>query len=464
MLSLLLAKKNFKLIFGLGVILLPTFSSAQFAYEGPIPAITSGYGSFGTTAFTSEFFQLIPDSTMECNDTVRCIITYPSNISSPTPTVFKFPGSSNRKLSDSVYWNESKFYREFVASNGYVSVTMQWNDESDYGCAYYMLEQAAQRYGQYIDTTRVGIHGMSQGAAVTNWLSLKKYINDGWGSNGRFAWPDAGASFIGWVDDWPNDIATQTDSGLAAMPDDVLYLMTISDWDQTPDPRTFIDMYNFMGVPDSNKEFFIIRGDTINNYIYWATHFTNNTWENDSSQFYVYITKHDALDYWLGSRLLHALMEAAWNNDPMARRICMGNGDTLQTKIAGGAMRGPIVTDQPWMTMIASWNSGQGYMNPCTVPWNMRQYVTADACFNLSVPEADNHPQLKIYPNPARTFNRIIVESDLEIEHVLVVNEIGQRIAEFKSNSFEIDKSGTFYLGITFVNGRRTALKLNVSE
>ena len=25
-----------------------------------------------------------------------------------------------------------------------------------------------------------------------------------------------------------------------------------------PDPRTFIDMYNFMGVPDSNKEFFII--------------------------------------------------------------------------------------------------------------------------------------------------------------------------------------------------------------
>jgi len=109
MLSLLLAKKNLKLIFGIGVFLLPTFASAQFAFEGPIPAITSGYGSFGNTVFTSEFFQLIPDSTMECNDTVRCIITYPTNISSPTPTVFKFPGSSNRKLSDSVYWNESKF-------------------------------------------------------------------------------------------------------------------------------------------------------------------------------------------------------------------------------------------------------------------------------------------------------------------------------------------------------------------
>jgi hypothetical protein len=223
-------------------------------------------------------------------------------------------------------------------------------------------------------------------------------------------------------------------------------------------------MYNFMGVPDSNKEFFIIRGDTINNYIYWATHFTNNTWENDSSQFYVYITKHDALDYWLGSRLLHSLMEAAWNNDPVARRICMGNGDTLQTKIAGGAMRGPIVTDQPWMTMIASWNSGQGYMNPCTVPWNMRQYVTADACFNLSVPEATDHPQLKVYPNPALIFRTITIESDLEIEHILVVNEAGQQIAEFHSNAFELTKSGSFYLGITFVNGRRTAVKLNVSK
>ena len=464
MLSVLLAKKNLKLIFGLGVILLPTFSYAQFAFEGPIPAITSGYGSFGSAPIQSDFFQLVPDSTMECNDTVRCIITYPEGVTSETPTVFYFPGSSNTNRSDSAYWKVSQFYREFVASNGYISVTMQYNGENTYGCAYYLLDEAVKRYGHMIDTTKVGIHGMSQGAAVTNWLSLKKYINDGWGANGRFAWPDAGATFIGWLTNWPEDIETQTDSGLAAMPDDVLYLTTYSDWDQTPDPRTLIDMYNFMGVPDSNKEFMIIRGDTINNYIYWATHFTTNTYVPDSLQFYVNVTKHDALDYWLGSRLLHALMGAAWDKDPLARRICMGDGDTLQTQIAGGALRGPIVTDKPWMTMIASWNSGQGYMNPCTVSWNMRQYVTADACFILSVPEADNHPQLKVYPNPARTFSRITIESDLEIEHVLVVNEIGQRIAEFNSNSIRVENAGAYYLGITFVNGQRTAVKLNVRQ
>ena len=448
------------------LLFFPASLFGQFAFEGPIGPITSGYGAFGDSMVTSEFFYLPPDTTLECQDTIHGIITYPSGIDGPRPVVFRFPGASNENLNDSIYWNESKFYREFVASHGYVSVTMQWNfdNSNNYGCAYQMVQQIANLHSDKIDTTRVGIHGMSYGASMTNWLSLKKFAGDNWGTNGRFAWPDAGASFIGFTNDWPKDIATQTDSGLAAMPDDVLYLVTLSEWDQTPDPRTLIDMYNFMGVPDTNKEFFILRGDTVNNYIYWATHFTTNTWDEDSNQFSIYITKHDALDYWLGSRLLHSLMEAAWNNDPVARRICMGNGDTLQTKIAGGAMRGPIVTDQPWMTMIASWNSGQGYMNPCTVPWNMRQYVTADACFNLSVPEANDHPQLKVYPNPARIFSTITIESDLEIEHVLVVNEIGQRIAEFHSNAFELTKSGSFYLGITFVNGRRTAVKLNVSE
>ena len=78
----------------------------------------------------------------------------------------------------------------------------------------------------------------------------------------------------------------------------------------------------------------IIRGYTVNNYVYLATHFTTNTYDNDSSQFSVYVTKNDALDYWLGTILLHSLMEAAWNGDTAARRICMGNGDPTQTTIA----------------------------------------------------------------------------------------------------------------------------------
>ena len=445
-------------------LILPFFTMGQFAFEGPIPKITQGFGAFGNNAFTSEFFQLTPDSTYECSDTLRCIITYPTGLNSTRGTVFRFPGSSNTNMTDSNYWNESKLDREFVASLGYVSVTMQYNNANEYGCAYYLLDEAVRLYSNLIDTTRVGFHGISQGAAVTNWLSLKKYTNDGWGSNGRFAWPDAGASFIGWLDNWPQDIDVQSDSGLAAMPDDVLYLMTLSDWDQVPDPRTLIDMYNFMGVPDSNKEFMIIRGDTVNSYIYWATHFTLNSYENDSNQFNVYVTKHDALDYWMGTRLLHSLMEAAWNNDKTARRICMGNGDTLQTTIAGGQMRGPIVTDTPWMSMLHSWNSGLGFMGDCEAPWNMRQYVTADACFILDIPEVSAQTEVKMYPNPAQTNRQITFESSERIISIVVFDLLGRIQQSTTDSSLTLGYSGNYVLGITFDSGRKTALRLTVID
>ena len=157
---------NLKCFAVLGVLFLPFLSWGQFDYEGPIPRITSGYGSFGSYSVESQFFYLAPDSTIECEDTVRAIITYPVGISSPKPTVFRFPGSSNNSMADSVYWRESQFYREFVASNGYVSVTMQWNNSSHYGCSYHLLRQAAKQFSNMIDTSRVGIHGMSQGGAV----------------------------------------------------------------------------------------------------------------------------------------------------------------------------------------------------------------------------------------------------------------------------------------------------------
>ena len=116
---------------------LPTILTAQFAYEGPIPPITTGYGAFGDSTFTSQFFYLAPDTTLECQDTIHGIITYPNGIHSPRPVVFRFPGASNENLNDSVYFRESQFYREFVASHGYVSVTMQWNydNSNNYGCA-----------------------------------------------------------------------------------------------------------------------------------------------------------------------------------------------------------------------------------------------------------------------------------------------------------------------------------------
>ncbi len=55
-----------------------------------------------------------------------------------------------------------------------------------------------------------------------------------------------------------------------------------------------------MRVPDSNKGIPIIRGDTVNSYIYWATHETERTYVEDTSSLN-FFTLHDqvrCLDYW----------------------------------------------------------------------------------------------------------------------------------------------------------------------
>ena len=73
----LLCKKVLKSFTALGAFLFSVLLSGQYAFDGPIPAITSGYGSFGNDSVVHEFFTVDPDSLFECNDTVRGIISYP---------------------------------------------------------------------------------------------------------------------------------------------------------------------------------------------------------------------------------------------------------------------------------------------------------------------------------------------------------------------------------------------------
>ncbi len=460
----MLIKMNPKSFMVLGVLFLPFSLFSQFVFEGPIPPIDSGYGSFGSDSVIHEFFSIAPDSLKECDDTVSGIISYPYNASGALPVVFSFPGGSYRNYGDSDYFKAQNFYQSFVASNGYVAATAQYNSTSgsDEGCAYHWTETLVKNRSNLIDSTRMGMRGYSLGAGIANWLSLTQFNDRNWGSNGRFVWPDAGASFIGWHWDWPDDIYRQTDSGLAAMPDDVIYLMTLHDLDNVADPRCGIDIFNFMGVPDSNKEFYVIKGDTVGNYIYWATHFTQSTYARDSSQFTAFITKHDALDYWFGTRMLHAAMETAWGNDPIARRICLGNGDSLQTLWANGQLRSPVVSDHPWMTSFESWNSGAGYMNPCEVSWNMRQYVTANACFTLDIPEIQEQESIKLFPNPCRIGQNIEIQSNKEISAVEVFNLLGRTVLITDKQTFQLDQSGTYVLGIRYEDGTTTALRFTI--
>lgn len=149
--------------------------------------------------------------------------------------------------------------------------------------------------------------------------------------------------------------------------------------------------------------------------------------------------------------------------DPIARRICLGDNDSIQMNWANGQLRSPIVSDTPWMTMFHSWNNGNGYSSPCTVQWNMRQYVTADACFTLDIPEITKQSSIKLYPNPVVHNEEIILESEKEIESIEVFNLLGRKVLTSKSSIFKVTLPGTYVLGMQFSDGTTKALRFIVN-
>ncbi|MDO7653033.1 MAG: T9SS type A sorting domain-containing protein [Schleiferiaceae bacterium] len=116
------------------------------------------------------------------------------------------------------------------------------------------------------------------------------------------------------------------------------------------------------------------------------------------------------------------------------------------------------------MNMFASWNSNQGYMYSCQVSWNMRQYVTADACFTLSLPESEQIPGLRIFPNPARIRTSINIETNKGIEHIQVISAAGRTISESNQGPIEIHQPGVYFLMISLKDGTRQSAKVLITD
>ena len=94
----------------------------------------------------------------------------------------------------------------------------------------------------------------------------------------------------------------------------------------------------------------------------------------------------------------------------------------------------------------------------------MRQYVTADACFTLDVPEVETLPHLHLFPNPATVGQTITLNSTKEIATIEIFNEAGRTIDKATSTHFSLPTTGWFVLGITYTDGTKQAAKLFVSQ
>ena len=312
--------------------------------DGPISKPVSGYGADGPHEVAKivyenpAFSQLDPE------------IFYPKDIAEPRPTIFFAHGYGG---------NQSAYYQgtlEFIAKKGYVAVfvpypTLGVTIDDRYDILWAGFKEAVAKYPALIDTTKIGFMGHSFGAGAIIGLGYKGFVEEGWGENGRFLFPLA---------QWYS--YQLTDEQLENFPDNTKLIEQVYADDDVNDHRMAIDIFNHINIPDTEKDYIMMETDEIDGYTYIADHRVPTSVEG-SRPF-------DAYDYYGIYRLLDALMDYSFNNNPTAKNVALGNGSPEQITMPafkGETLTPLISTDEP--TPV---NAQDFYTNPCNGIQNPR--------------------------------------------------------------------------------------------
>jgi hypothetical protein len=289
--------------------------------DGPISRPKSGFGSDGMFLVSKITFQspLNPSRNVE--------IFYPTEINKPKPTLF---------FSHAFGGDNSDYYKgllEFVAKKGYVIIFSPYptngvtvNDR--YNILWESFKKAVTDYPNLIDKTRVGFLGHSFGGGASFGLAYKGFVDEGWGTNGRFIFAMA---------QWYSFQLTQ--SQLQNFPANTKLVTQVYDEDVVNDHRMAIDIFKNINIPDAEKDFIYVNRSTIGNYNYLADHGVPNT-----------VSAFDAYDYYAIYRILDALIDYSLNGNQNAKSIALGGGSTEQITMPsynGQALTPLEVTDNP---------------------------------------------------------------------------------------------------------------------
>lgn len=330
-----IGKKHFYLVFFLGFLCNNIFAQ----YNDPnFSKPVTGYGSDGThpVGLISFSNPAYPEKNIE--------IYYPSDIVGKVPTIFyshAYGGNVSRNIIGML---------DFVAKKGYAIVFVPYQTTNvtvleRYDNLLNGFRKAARDFPSIIDTTRVGFMGHSFGGGASFALSDSCIRENNWGSNGRFIYALA---------QWYSYRITQEQ--LANFPPNTNLLVEIFDDDTTNDHRMAIDVFNNISIPDENKDFLLLKSDTINGYIYAADHVVPNT----ASAF-------DALDYYAYYRLIDALCDYTFNGNLNGKNVALGNGSIEQITMPAG-LKSLVETDHP----LAKYPE-DNYLFPCYDTENPRK-------------------------------------------------------------------------------------------
>jgi len=399
--------------------LLAKFTFAQF--QGPIPAITSSYGSDGILPVS------VTNLTNDHYSTIDISIFYPTGTNSPIPTIFyshAYGGNDTTRQSDLLHHIASKGYAVVFVPYKTIGVTIP----ERYLTLFDGFVKSAEMLPTIIDTSRIGFYGHSFGGGATPQISYRLFTEKNWGVNGKFIYCSA---------PWYSFELGSTN--LDNFPTDCNMLTLLYDNDETNDHRMGMDIFNNIAIDDSIKDCIIVKSDTISGYIYEANHNlpTQNFGNNEF----------DALDYYVPFRLLDALADYTFTGNQTAKDIALGNGSSSQTDM-GGQLKELIITNNP-----SPIYSETIYQFPCSSATNERQAFCQD------IVGIDDRILIKdkinVYPNPTTGILKININFEYTTSKVSVYNIVGDRLLLINDNlelNIQSLPSGTYYINIMIDN------------
>lgn len=294
--------------------------------QGSISRPTSGSGADGGYQVAEIDF-----SNPEYAGT-KVSIFYPKGITVPKPTIFY----------SHPYGGEDKNYNvglfNYIAKKGYVVVfvpyrTIDVSIDHRYQTLWSGFVKAASDYPNIINTKKVGFMGHSFGGGATIDLAYKAFAEKGWGEEGRFLFTMAPWYSFNWASSFT------TEQQLLNFPANTKMITQVYDEDDVNDHRMAIDIFKHINIPDSEKDFVLIKSSTIAGYKYVTDHVLPNS-----------RSAYDALDYYGVYRLLDALMDYSFNENVAAKDVALGNGSAAQVTMPdykGQSMAPLEVTDNP---------------------------------------------------------------------------------------------------------------------
>ncbi len=383
-------------------------------YTGPIPKPTTGYGSDGSYSIAITSFSNPNYPTEDIR------IFYPSGITSSVPTIFYSHGFGGYDPVNILG------LLNFVARKGYAIVFVPYQTTGVTNAQRYnnLLSgfiKSARDFPSIIDTTRVGFMGHSFGGGATFANAYHCFTNLNWGSLGRFMFASA---------QWYSLNITQTE--LLTFPSDVKLLTMVYENDITNDQRMANDIFNTINIPSTEKDYLLVKSDTISSYIYDAIHGLPNT-----------VSAFDALDYYTIYKHLEALCDYTFNGSLAGKDVALGNGSFNQISMPGG-MDNLTQCDMPNFS-----NPDSIYTYPCSSIQNPRLMYCNTV---TSVTENSTNTNISLFPNPANSI--LNIETDLVVSKIEIFNVQGVLVKTSNTKNIQIAElqNGMYFVKVIFID------------